>query len=115
MLDAEYLLRLTEGAEEIAEQLHNEIIRRVVERIMARIGRGDSFLLSAADKYQLELLEDAGYLASDVQEEIAKRTKLQLREIQLAYEDAGVKAIEYDNAVYGPPGFSRKCLISLRI
>ena len=110
MLDAEYLLRLTEGAEEIAEQLHNEIIRRVVSRIMARIGRGDSFLLSTADKYQLELLEDAGYLASDVQEEIAKRTKLQLREIQLAYEDAGVKAIEYDNAIYEAAGLQPEVL-----
>lgn len=110
MLDAEYLLRLTEGAEEIAEQLHNEIIRCVVSRIMARIGRGDSFLLSAADKYQLELLEDAGYLASDIQKEIAKRTKLQLREIKAAYEDAGIKAIEYDNAVYEAAGLQPEVL-----
>ena len=38
MLDPNYLLHISEGGEEIAEQLHSEIIRKMVYRIMLRIG-----------------------------------------------------------------------------
>ena len=97
MLKPDYLLHISEGAEAIAEQLHIDIINRIVERMMIRIGRGDDYLLTAVDKWQIEVLQDAGYLLEDIQKEIAKRTKQQEAEIRDAMIDAGVRAIEYDN------------------
>lgn len=106
MLTPEFLLRISEPAEQIAEQLHIDIINRIVERMMIRIGRGDDYLLTAVDKWQIEVLQDAGYLLEDIQKEIAKRTKQQESEIREAMIDAGVKAIDYDNAIYEAAGLS---------
>lgn len=106
MLTPEYLLKVSEGAEDIAEQLHQEIIDRIVKRIMARLDRGDSYLLTAYDKWQIQVLEDAGFLLEDIKKEIAKKTKLMQTEVAEAMEEAGVKAITYDNAIYEAAGIS---------
>ena len=104
MLSPEDLLHISEGAEEISETLHNEIVKRIINRIMLRIGRGDDYLLTAQDKWQLETLQEAGYLLEDIQKEIAKSTKLQQEEIAEAMEETGVKSLEYDNNVYRSVG-----------
>lgn len=106
MLDPNYLLHVSEGAEEIAEKLHGDIVNRIINRIMLRIGRGEDYLLTAQDKWQLENLQQAGYLLEDIQNEIAKATKLQQSEIAEAMEDAGVKALDYDDKIYQSVGLS---------
>ena len=106
MLSPDYLLHISEGGEEIASQLHTEIIRKMVYRIMLRIGRGEDYILTATDKWQIETLQQAGYLLEDIQQEIAKYTKLQQEEIAEAMEDAGVKALEYDDKIYRDVGLS---------
>ena len=106
MLSPDYLLHISEGAEDIAEQLHNDIIKRIVNRIMLRIGRGEEYLLTATDKWQIENLQQAGYLLEDIQKDIAKATKLQQSEVAEAMEDAGVKALNYDDKVYQAAGLS---------
>lgn len=106
MLNPDYLLRISEGSEEIASQLHNDIIKRIVNRIMLRIGRGEEYLLTSQDQWQISTLQQAGYLLEDIQKEIAKYTKLQQEEIAEAMEDAGVKALEYDDKIYRDVGLS---------
>lgn len=106
MLSPDYLLRISEGAEDIAEQLHTEIIRRMVYRVMLRIGRGEDYLFTSTDKLHIQTLQEAGYLLEDIQKEIAKYTKLQQQEIAEAMEDAGVKALEYDDKIYRDVGLS---------
>lgn len=106
MLSPEYLQQISEGAEDIAEQLHNDIIRRIVKRIMIRLGRGDNYILTATDKWQLEVLQDAGYLLTDIQAEVAKYTALQQIEILEAMEAAGVENLIYDDAIYTAAGLS---------
>lgn len=106
MLSPEYLLRISEGAEDISEQLHNDIIRRIVKRIIIRLGRGDNYILTATDKWQLEVLQDAGYLLTDIQAEVAKYTSLQQFEILEAMEAAGVENLIYDDAIYTAAGLS---------
>lgn len=106
MLDPNYLLHISEGAEEIAEKLHTDIVNRMVERIMYRLGRGDDYILTAQDKWQIQTLQDAGYLLEDIQKEIAKATKLQQTEVAEAMEEAGVKALEYDDRIYQNAGLS---------
>lgn len=106
MLSPDEILRISEGAEDIAEELHQDILDRIIDRIMARIGRRENYRLTAIDKWQLEVLKDAGFLMEDVQREIAKRTKMQMREIKEAFEDAGVRSARYDDAIYEAAGLS---------
>ena len=51
MLDPDYIQKLSEGAEEIASQLHTDLLRRVIQRIMLRLQRKDDYLLTAIDKW----------------------------------------------------------------
>lgn len=106
MLTPYELLHISEGAEEIAEQLHQDIIKRIIDRIMLRIGRGEEYLLTSVDKWQIETLQQAGFLLEDIQKEIAKKTRLQETEIAEAMEDAGVKTMEYDDKIYRNAGLS---------
>lgn len=106
MLDPDYLLEIAEGAEDIASELHSEILSRIIKRISIRIGRGDDYLLTPVDKWQLEVLEEAGYLRDDLEKLIAEKTKLEAKEIKAAFEDAGVETLKYDDAVYEAAGLS---------
>jgi len=104
MVSPEYLLEIAEGAEDLAELLHQDIMRKVIERIMIRLDRGDDYYLTAVDKWQLETLQEAGYLMEDIQKEMAQKTPLMTKEIKEAFEDAGVTAITNDNAIYKAAG-----------
>lgn len=104
MLNPSYLLHAVEPAEEIAEQLHIDIVRRIVERIVIRFQRGDDYTLTALDKWQIETLQEAGFLLEDIQKEIAAATGKMQKEIAEAMEDAGVIALEYDDKIYRDAG-----------
>ena len=106
ILSPDYLLHISEGAEELASKLHSDIVKRIVNRIMLRVGRGEDYLLTATDKWNIEVLQQAGYLLEDIQKDIAKATKLQQTEIAEAMEDAGVKALDYDDKIYQSVGIS---------
>ena len=108
MHNPEYLLHVSEGAEEISEILHQYIVKKMVENMMLRIGRGENYLLTAKDKWWIETLQQAGYLLEDIQKEIAKVTKLQQKEIAEAMEEAGVKSLDYDDEVYRSAGLDPK-------
>jgi hypothetical protein len=104
VLSPDYLLRVSEGGEAIAETLHNEIIKQIVERIAIRLERGDDYILTARDKWQIEVLQDAGFLREDIEKTIARQTALMQKEIAQAMEEAGVKAMEYDDEIYRAAG-----------
>lgn len=106
MLTPEYLYRITEGAEDIASQLHKNILDKIISRMMTRIGRGEDYLLTATDKWQIEVLQDAGYLLEDIQQELSDKTKKQVQEIKEAMEEAGVTAMQWDDKIYQAAGLS---------
>lgn len=106
MLGPAYLQRIAEGAEEIAADLHSYILRKIMERVMIRIGRGDEYLFTSADRWQIEIMQDSGALMEEIIPEIAKRTKLQQKEIKEAMEEAGIKAVEADDKIYEAAGLS---------
>lgn len=106
MLDPDYILRITEGTEDIASQLHANIMKKIIERMMARIGRGEDYLLTATDRWQIEVLQDAGYLLEDIQQELSDKTKKQQQEIKEAMEDAGITAVTWDDKIYQAAGLS---------
>lgn len=106
MLNPSYLLHATEPAEEIAEALHQDILNRIIERIVLRFNREDDYILTSLDKWQLETLQQAGFLLQDIQKEIAKATGKMESEIAEAMEDAGVNALEYDDRIYREAGLN---------
>ena len=106
MLTPDYLLHVSEGAEEIAAQLHTDIIKRISRRVMARMQRGDGYTLTSIDKWQIETLLDAGYLRDDIAKDIADATGKEAEEIRAAFEDAGVRTFDYDDRVYNAAGIS---------
>ena len=106
MLEPHYLQQIADGAEQIASELHEYIIQQIIDRMMARIGRGESYLLTSSDRWRIEVLQDAGYLLEDITAELAKYTKRQEKEIKAAMEGAGVKALEYDDKIYKAAGLS---------
>lgn len=106
MLTPEYLYRITEGAEDIASQLHKNILDKIISHMMARIGRGEDYLLTATDKWQIEVLQEAGYLLEDIQQELSDKTKKQVQEIKEAMEEAGVTALQWDDKIYQAAGLS---------
>lgn len=90
----------------MASKLHSDIVKRIVNRIMLRIGRGEDYILTAVDQWQISTLQQAGYLLEDIQKDIAKAAKLQQTEIAEAMEDAGVEALDYDDEIYRSVGLS---------
>ena len=106
MLDPHYIQQIADGAENIASQLHEYIIRQIVDRMMIRIGRGDDYLLTSSDAWRIQVLQDSGYLLQDITAELTKYTKRQEKEIKAAMEEAGVKALEYDDKIYRAAGLS---------
>lgn len=111
MLTPSYLLHATEPAEEIAEKLYQDILNRIIERINVRFKRGDDYVLTAVDKWQIETLQEAGYLLEDIQKEIASATGKMQSEIAEAMEDAGVRAMEYDDKIYRDAGLDPAPLV----
>lgn len=106
MLDPRYLQHIAEGAEEISSELHSYIIRRIVDRMMIRIGRGEEYLFTSTDRWQIEIMQDSGALLEDIIPEIAKYTKREQKEIKAAMEEAGIKAMEQDDKIYEAAGLS---------
>lgn len=106
MLTPEYLQDATDGAERIASQMHRNIMDKIIARMMSRIGRGEEYLLTATDKWQIMVLQDAGELLEDIQKEIADKTKKQLPEIKAAFQDAGIEALKWDHAIYEAVGLN---------
>lgn len=106
MLSPNYLQHIADGSEEIASQLHTYIIRQIIDRMMIRIGRGDDYLLTSSDRWRIQILQDAGYLLEDITAELSKITKRQEKEIKAAMEEAGIKALEYDDKIYQAAGLS---------
>ena len=110
MLSPDYLKRIAEGSEDIASSLHSYILNRIIEAIMIRLGRGEKYILTSSDRWRIQILQDAGYLLQDITQEIARYTKLQREEVAAAMEEAGVKAMAYDKALYEAAGISTEAL-----
>ena len=106
MLSPEYLRRITEGSEQIAEELHQYIISEIVSRMMARIGRGEDYILTNADAWRIRTLQESGELLEDILAELSKYTKREQQELLEAFEDAGITAMNYDDKVYKAAGLS---------
>ena len=106
MLTPDYIRDITERSEANASQLRSSIINLLVRRMMARLGRGANYLFTAADRWQIEVLQEAGQLLEDIQKELTSFTRVQEKEVKAAMEEAGIKALKYDDKIYTDAGLS---------
>ena len=106
MLTPDYIRDITERSEANASQYRSSIINLIVRRMMARLGRGADYLFTASDRWQIEVLQEAGHLLEDIQKELIKFTKVQEKEVKAAMEEAGIKALQHDDKVYTDSGLS---------
>lgn len=106
MLTPDYVRDKTDQSEENASRFRTSIISMIVRRMMARIGRGVDYLLTATDRWQIEILQDAGMLLEDIQKELISFTKVQEKEVKAAMEESGIKALKYDDKMYIDAGLS---------
>lgn len=108
MLDPNYILRMSEGAEEIAGDLRAEILKALVKRVTYRLNHGKDYTLTATDMWAINTLQEVGMLLDDVEKAIVKYTGLQAVEVKNAFIDAGVKSVAYDDKVYKQVGIAVK-------
>ena len=73
---------------------------------MVRLRRGVNYRLTASDKWMLDILQDAGYLREDLMKELSARTGVILKEMSDAFEDAAVRNLAWDDAIYKAAGLS---------
>lgn len=106
MLTPRELLDIVDGSTAIADQLYTYLIREIVQRMILRLGRGEKYLLTSSDRWRIQIMQDAGYLYQDIIREIGKYTKLQQAEIQAAFQDAGIRALAWDDKIYEAAGLS---------
>lgn len=106
MLDPLYIANIADEAEEVSARLHDEIINDMVKRMTARLGRGEEAYLTATDKQQIKILQEAGYLLNDIKKDVTRAIKAQRKEVKKAYEDAGLKQTAYDRRIYQQVGIT---------
>lgn len=104
MLPPEYMAGIADASEELASKLHSDIMRLIIERMMARAGRGEDYLLTAIDKWNIESMQQAGYLYQDILLELSKFTGQSEEIIKQAMLDAGVQALDNDQKIYEKAG-----------
>lgn len=110
MLTPEQIIEIVETMHPVLDELNTWITADLIRRVMARLGRGKEFVLTATDEWQLQVYQAAGGHLEAVQSEIAVFTKKAEKEIKAIFEDAGIKAFAADNAFYVSHGLPEKSL-----
>lgn len=100
MLTPQQITELAETLYPALDDLNRWITLDMIQRFMARLGRGEDAVLSGTDRWQAEVYQAAGGHLEDLQKELQKFTKQTDAEIASIFEDAAVKAWAADCAVY---------------
>ena len=100
MLTPQELLEIVDTLHPQLDALNVWITKDLISRLMARLGRGEEFLLTGTDQWQLEVYKSAGGHYDALQQEIKRFTKKSDAEIRAIFEDAGIRAWEADEAFY---------------
>jgi hypothetical protein len=103
MLTPQQILEIIDTLYPHIDALNDYIMKDLIKRIMARIGRGELYL-TGTDEWQLKVYQSAGGHLETVQHEIARWTRATDAEIRRIFEDAGIKALAYDSAFYTSQG-----------
>lgn len=110
MLDPNFLLLITRESEQIAADLHDRVLQLLLDRLMARLGDEYQIFLTGTDKWQLQSLDEAGYLLSDIQAEVAKTLGVESKALANAFRRAGIESTRYDSEIYEKAGIATEAL-----
>lgn len=110
MLTPEEIVAIVETMYPVLDELNAWITKDLIKRVMARLGRGEDFVLTSTDEWQLQVYQAAGGHLEAMQQELAAFTKMAEAEVKAIFEDAGIKAFEADNAFYVAHGLPEKTL-----
>lgn len=105
MLTPQELLEIVDTMQPLLDELNVWITTDLISRLMARLGRGEQFLLTGTDKWQVDVYKSAGGHLEDLQKEIQHFTKKSDAEVRAIFEDIGVRAWAADNEFYISKGF----------
>lgn len=100
MLTPQQILEIIDTMYPVVDELNVWITKDIIKRIMARLEHGPELFLTATDAWQLEVYQAAGGHLEAVQQEIARWTRKSDAEIRRIFEDAGIKALAFDNSFY---------------
>lgn len=105
MLTPQELLEIVDTLQPQLDTLNAWITADLISRFMARLGRGEKFLLTGTDQWQLEVYKSAGGHFEALEQQIKRFTKKTDAEIRAIFEDAGIRAWAADDAFYVAHGF----------
>lgn len=105
MLTPQQLLEVVDTLYPRLDALNTWITDDLISRLMARLGRGEDFLLTGTDQWQLEVYRSAGGHLEALQQQIQKFTQKTDVEVKAIFEDAGIKAWTADDLFYTAHGF----------
>ena len=100
MLTPQELLEIVDTLHPQLDTLNAWITADLISRLMARLGRGEEFLLTGTDQWQLEVYKSAGGHYEALEREIKRFTKKTDAEVKAIFEDAGIRAWAADDAFY---------------
>lgn len=100
MLTPQELLEIVDTLHPQLDTLNQWITADLINRLMARLGRGEEFLLTGTDQWQLEVYKSAGGHYEALEREIKRFTKKTDAEVKAIFEDAGIRAWAADDAFY---------------
>lgn len=100
MLTPQELLEVIDTMHPLLDNLNAWITADMVNRLMARLGRGEGFLLTGTDQWQTEVYKAAGGHYEALEREIQRFTQKSDAEVRAIFEDAGIRAWDADNAFY---------------
>lgn len=111
MLTPQELLDIIDTMHPVIDELNAWVTTDMISRIMARLGRGEGFLLTGTDQWQTEVYKAAGGHYEALEREIQRFTHKSDAEVRAIFEDAGIRAWEYDNAFYTAHGYNATPLL----
>ena len=100
MLTPQELLDIVDTLYPQLDALNTWITKDIIKRLMARLGRGEDFVLTGTDEWQIDVYRAAGGHLEDLQQEIQRFTEKTDKEVKSIFEDIGVRAWTADNNFY---------------
>lgn len=111
MLTPQELLEIIDTMHPLLDNLNAWITTDMINRLMGRLGRGEGFLLTGTDQWQTEVYKAAGGHYEALEREIQRFTHKSDAEVRAIFEDAGIRAWEFDNAFYTAHGYDATPLL----
>ena len=112
MLTPRELQTIAETLYPLLDNLNAWITQDIIRRLLARMGRGEEFLLTGTDEWQIEVYKSAGGHLEALQNKIQHFTKASDEEITRVFEDIGVRAWDADNLFYVSQGFESRSIFT---